>query len=128
MQAIKSKGTRLELILSKALWGRKLYYRKNDISVFGKPDFTFKKLKIAVFVDSEFFHGYEWEKKKHKIKSNQFFWWRKIEGNIKRDIEVNEILSSNGWIILRFWGFEIKSNLNFCVDRIEDAIKFKKSQ
>ena len=57
MAAIKSKATKAEVMLGKAMWKEGLRYRKNDKTVFGKPDFTFKKKKIAIFVDSEFFHG-----------------------------------------------------------------------
>ena len=57
MQAIKNKGTKDEVLLAKKLWHIGLRYRKNDNSVFGKPDLTFKRYKIAIFIDSEFFHG-----------------------------------------------------------------------
>lgn len=71
MQAVKSIGSKIELALSKELWKLGYRYRKNDKSVFGKPDLTFKKYKIAVFVDSEFWHGKDWELRKHDHKSNQ---------------------------------------------------------
>ena len=67
MQAVKSKGSKIEVMLGKALWAKGLRYRKNDKSVFGKPDFTIKKYKIAVFCDSEFWHGKDWEIKKMRI-------------------------------------------------------------
>ncbi|MBM3455597.1 MAG: DNA mismatch endonuclease Vsr, partial [Bacteroidetes bacterium] len=85
MQAIKSKGSKDEVLLAKALWNKGLRYRKNDKSVFGKPDLTFKRKKLAIFIDSEYFHGYNWDIQKNRIKTNQEFWWRKIESNIKRD-------------------------------------------
>ena len=70
MQAVKSKGSKIETLLAKAMWSNRLRYRKNDKSVFGKPDFTFKKYKIAIFCDSEFWHGKDWELKKIEHKSN----------------------------------------------------------
>ncbi len=118
MRAVKSKGTKPEVMLSKALWHLGYRYRKNNKTVFGKPDLTFKKYKLAVFVDSEFFHGKDWHIRKKDIKSNQEFWYKKIERNIERDKEVNEFLSRNGWIILRFWDKEIIKNLDVCVDKI----------
>ena len=71
MRAIKSKNTKKEILLGKALWRRGLRYRKNNKTIFGKPDFTFKKYKLAVFVDGEFFHGHNWEIRKEKIFSNR---------------------------------------------------------
>lgn len=92
MSAIKSKGTKNEVRLAKALWCLGYRYRRNNITVFGTPDLTFKKLKIAVFVDSEFFHGKDWETQKERIKTNTEFWQKKIERNIQRDIEFNTYL------------------------------------
>lgn len=122
MQAVKSKGSKIETALAKALWAEGFRYRKNDKSVFGKPDFTFKKLKIAIFVDSEFWHGKNWEVKKHEHKSNQDFWHKKIERNIERDKEVNQKLKEDNWTILRFWGTDIKKNLQACLGKIREAI------
>lgn len=123
MRAIKSTGTRDEIRLAKALWHLGFRYRKNDKTVFGKPDLTFKKIKLAVFVDSEFFHGKDWETEKLRIKSNQEFWFKKIERNMERDKEVNEYLLSNGWKILRFWSKEVKKNLNECVEKIINELE-----
>lgn len=122
MKAIKSKGTKIEELLGKALWSKGLRYRKNNKGVFGKPDFTFKKHKIAIFCDSEYFHGKDWETQKHRIKTNAEFWHKKIEGNIERDKLVNDTLLKNGWQVIRFWGEEIKKNLDLCVLKIEHAI------
>jgi DNA mismatch endonuclease (patch repair protein) len=127
MKAIKSKGTKIEELLGKALWSRGLRYRRNNKSVFGKPDFTFKNHKIAIFCDSEYFHGKDWEIKKHRIKTNTEFWQEKIERNIERDKDVNEYLLKNGWQVIRFWGEDIKKNLDICVLKIEQAIEDKKS-
>ncbi|HQU84927.1 MAG TPA: very short patch repair endonuclease [Pyrinomonadaceae bacterium] len=122
MQAVKSKGSKIETALAKALWAKGFRYRKNDKTVFGKPDFTFKKYKIAVFVDSEFWHGKDWHIKKLNHKSNQEFWHKKIERNIERDIEVNEKLISEGWKVLRFWGKDIQKNLHNCLVEVENLI------
>lgn len=126
MQAVKSSGSKIEIDLSKALYAKGYRYRKNDKSVFGKPDLTFKKYKIAIFVDSEFFHGKDWHIRKQDHKSNQEFWYKKIERNIERDKEVNAELRKQGWKVLRFWGNEIKRNLLFCISIIEEAINNSK--
>ena len=128
MQAVKSKGSKIETALAKALWAKGFRYRKNDKTVFGKPDFTFKKHKIAVFVDSEFWHGKNWEVRRNDHKSNQDFWHKKIERNIERDKEVNEKLSSEGWKVLRFWGKDITKNLLICIQQIEEIINEAKGR
>lgn len=123
MRAIKSKGTKDEVRLAKALWHLGYRYRKNDKTVFGKPDLTFKKYKVSIFVDSEFFHGKDWATQKDRIKSNQEFWYKKIERNIERDKEVNQYLLSDNWTVLRFGSKEIKNNLEVCVKMIVDELK-----
>lgn len=122
MKAIKNKGSRIEVMLQKELWHRGLRYRKNAANVYGKPDIIFMGKKVAVFCDSEFFHGYDWENKRNEIKSNRDFWLPKIERNIQRDIEVTEKLKSEGWTVIRFWGKDIKNNLKECADIIENAL------
>lgn len=123
MQAIKSRGTKIEELLGKALWAKGLRYRRNNQDIFGKPDFAFKRCKIAIFCDSEFFHGKDWKTQKHRIKTNTEFWIKKIEGNIERDMLVNEVLLRDGWKVIRFWGEDIKKNIDLCVYKIELAIK-----
>ena len=123
MQAVKGTGSKIETTLAKALFARGYRYRKNDRSVYGKPDLTFKKIKLAVFVDSEFWHGKDWEVHKHDHKSNQDFWYKKIERNIQRDKEVIEALNKSGWKVLRIWGCQIENNLDICILKIEKAIR-----
>ena len=128
MQAIKNKDSEIELLLRKELWKRGLRYRKNVKTVFGHPDIAFIGKKIAVFCDSEFWHGYDWEHRKDDIKSRRDFWIPKIERNMQRDIEVNDVLKSDGWIVLRFWGKEIKKDVCKCADIIETAVKNNKRE
>lgn len=122
MQAVRSTGSKIEKTLAKALFAKGLRYRKNDRTVFGKPDLTFKKYKLAVFVDSEFWHGKDWDKRKFDHKSNQEFWLAKIERNIERDNEVNEKLIAEGWTVIRFWGKDITKNLDKCINEIQMTI------
>lgn len=75
----KNKGTKPELLLAKYLWALGLRYRKNDRSIFGTPDLSFKRYKIAIFIDGEFWHGKDWDIRKYDIKSNKDFWISKIE-------------------------------------------------
>lgn len=121
MQAVKNKDSKIELLLRRELWTRGIRYRKNTSKVFGHPDIAFIGKRIAVFCDSEFWHGFDWENKKNEIKSRRDFWIPKIERNMQRDIEVNNKLRSEGWLVLRFWGNEIKKNVIACADEIEKA-------
>lgn len=125
MKAIKSKDTKIEVMLRKELWTRGLRYQKNSKKVFGKPDIVFIGKKVAVFCDSEFWHGYDWDNKKKEFKSHQDFWIPKIERNIARDKEVNDQLKRAGWTVPRFWGNDIKKNLQACADEIERTVKGK---
>ena len=122
MQAIKSKDTSIELTLRNALWHAGVRYRKNVKSIPGKPDIVITKHKIAVFCDSDFWHGYNWDINKDKIKSNRDYWLPKIERNIKRDAEVNEILKAEGWTVMRFWEHDIKKTLPSCVAEVLSVI------
>ena len=128
MQHVKNKDSQIELKLRRALWHAGFRYRKNYRAVFGCPDIVFLKLKIAVFCDSEFWHGYDWENRKHDFKSRQDFWIPKIERNIARDKEVNERLKSEGWTVLRFFGNEIKRNVDECVKIIAVTVAAKKEE
>lgn len=123
MQRVKSKDSEIEKILRNALWNKGYRYRKNVKDVFGHPDIVFKSKKVAIFCDSEFWHGYDWERKKNEIKTRQDFWIPKIERNMQRDKEVNIKLSEEGWTVLRFWGTEIKKQTENCVKEIEKCIK-----
>lgn len=118
MQAVKATGSKIETALAKALFARGHRYRKNNRTVFGKPDLTFKSSKVAIFVDSEFWHGKNWRKRKLDHKTNQDFWHKKISRNIERDREVNRQLTKEGWKVLRFWGKEIEK-LRTCTAKIE---------
>ena len=122
MQAVKNKDSQIELLLRQELWSRGLQYRKNVNRIYGKPDIVFIGKKIAVFCDSEFWHGYNWNERKKDFKSHQEFWIPKIERNMERDAEVTAKLESEGWTVIRFWGNEIKKNTAQCADIIEKAV------
>lgn len=125
MQAIRSKDTSIELRLRKALWEHGIRYRKNYKKLIGKPDIAITKYRIAVFCDSDYWHGYDWENRNQRIKSNREYWIPKIERNMARDQEVNEALERDGWTVLRFWEWQIKKQLDICVDEILAAVSAK---
>jgi DNA mismatch endonuclease Vsr len=125
MQAVKNKDSQIELLLRRELWSRGLRYRKNVNRIYGKPDIVFIEKKIAIFCDSEFWHGYNWEERKKDFKSHQEFWIPKIERNMERDAEVTAKLESEGWTVIRFWGNEIKKDTTQCANIIESVFKEK---
>jgi len=126
MQAVKNSGSKIETSLRLALHGKGYRYRKNCRKIYGCPDIVFIREKIAIFCDSEFWHGYDWEKRKHDFKSRQDFWVPKIERNMERDKEVTEYLETDGYLVLRFWGNRIKKDLCAVVEEIEQTIMFRR--
>ena len=126
MQAVKNKDSRIEVKLRLALYHKGYRYRKNYSKVYGKPDIVFTKEKIAVFCDSEFWHGNDWENRKADFKSRHDFWIPKIERNMERDKEVTAQLEADGYVVLRFWGKRIGRELDSIVDEIEQAILIRR--
>lgn len=126
MQAIKSKNSKIEIMLRKELWRRGYRYRKNYSKLPGKPDIVLLSSKIAIFCDSEFWHGYDWDKQKDRLSTNRDYWIKKIETNILRDVKINKKLENKGWTVLRFWGKDIEKNLNRCLDSIDKAVRKEK--
>lgn len=118
MARIKGTDTKPEIALRKALWVHGIRYRKNWNHLIGRPDMVLTRWHIAIFVDGDFWHGNPTYRSKH-VKTNSAFWQAKIEGNIKRDREVTEALTEQGWIVLRFWESDIKKDLAACVAQIQ---------
>lgn len=123
MQAIKSKDTSIELLLRKKLWKEGIRYRKNYNKICGKPDIAITKYKIAVFCDSEFWHGKDFKKSTERIGTNSAYWQLKIKTNMERDLTVTDTLTKNGWIVLRFWGKDIVRNTDDCINKIKATIE-----
>lgn len=130
MQNIKSSNTKIEVLLRKALWKKGYRYRKNYKKLPGKPDIVLPKYKIAVFCDSEFFHGKDWEvlKPRLEMSNNSKFWIDKISKNRERDDQINKQLLFMGWTVVRFWGNDIKKRTEECVKVIEEIVFEQKLQ
>lgn len=121
MQHIRSKDTSIELRLRKALWHSGIRYRKNYVALPGKPDIAITKWRIAVFCDSSFWHGRNFDSKK-PVATNHEYWDKKIRRNMERDIEVNQALLAMDWVVIRFWDTDIMKRLDECVLTIQEAI------
>ena len=120
MQRIRSKGTLPERIIAKELRRRKIYFAQNVTSITGKPDIVFRRKKVLVFIDSDFWHGNP--RRFVMPKSNIKYWRKKIRRNRERDKEVNAALRKSGWTVLRIWESGIKKNLTLCIEKIIDWI------
>ncbi len=118
MSKIKSKDTKPEILFRKELWKAGLRYRKHNKKLPGNPDIVNQKNKLVIFIDGEFWHGYNWDEKKAKIKTNREFWIPKIERNMQRDIENNIRLEQLGYKVFRFWEHEIKKETKKCVELV----------
>lgn len=124
MQHIRSKDTKIEIILRKALWEKGYRYRKNYGNLPGKPDIVLTKYKIAIFCDGEFFHGKDWGELQNRLENckNAEYWINKISRNRERDESNNKKLINDGWTVLHFWGKDIKKHTEECLTVIEDTI------
>ncbi len=125
MSHIRSKDTSIEVKLRKALWHKGYRYRKNHKELPGTPDIVLTKQRIAIFCDSEFFHGKDWYsilRPRIRKGTNPDFWEKKILNNMNRDDRVNQELTYLGWTVIRFWGCDIKRDVGTCVKVNEECI------
>ena len=124
MSHIRRKDTSIELTLRKELWHRGYRYRKNYKDLPGSPDICLTKYKLAIFCDSEFFHGKDWEVLKPRIAegNNGQYWVKKIQENINRDEDVDKRLNYLGWTVIHFWGKDILKNTDECIKVIVETI------
>ena len=120
MSRIRGRDTKPELMLRRALWQGGLRYRLH-CRLPGRPDIVFPARRIAVFVDGCFWH----QCPEHATlpKNNRAFWQAKLEGNRRRDAEVNALLRAEGWTVLRIWEHEIRRNASHVAERIARMIR-----
>ncbi|RKI70077.1 very short patch repair endonuclease [bacterium 1xD42-67] len=122
MSRVRLKRGAAETALAKALWRAGYRYRLNDRRLPGSPDIAISRYRIAVFVDGEFWHGYDWARRKERLKSNREYWIEKIQENIARDRRNDLLLQQAGWSPIHFWEKEVKKDLAGCVAAVEDLI------
>lgn len=123
MGNVRLKKGAAETALAKALWHRGVRYRFNYKKLPGSPDIAVTSKRVAIFVDGEFWHGFAWDERKPKLKSNREYWIEKIEENMARDIRDDALLSDKGWLVIHFWEKEVKKDLAGCVDRVLLALE-----
>lgn len=118
MSKIRGKNTKPEMLLRRSLFAAGVRFHVQSLKLIGKPDIAIKKYCLAIFVDGEFWHGYDWEKRKNELKSNRNFWIPKIERNMQRDRQVNKALAEKGYQVFRFWSKDVLSQPGVCVQEI----------
>ncbi|MEO0573638.1 MAG: very short patch repair endonuclease [Bacteroidota bacterium] len=123
MSKIRGRNTKPELTFRRALWAAGYRYRIDYKKLMGKPDIVLNRYKTAIFIDGEFWHGFNWVERKGKIKSNREFWIPKIERNMQRDTEVNRELQKMGYTVFRFWQKEVDKNLDTCLKKVIQHLK-----
>ena len=121
MKRIRLKNTQHELLLRKELTNIGFRYRLHSPKLPGKPDIVLNRYKLVIFIDGEFWHGFDWDTKKVRIKANREYWIPKIEWTISRDQANNVKLEELGFVVLRFWEREIKKDLKSCMKRIMEV-------
>ena len=121
MSKIKGKNTSLETTFRKLLWKHGLRGYRTYYKLPGKPDIVFVSRKIAIFLDGDFWHGYNW-KKLDKIPPKKY-WQGKIQKNINRAKKYNRQLKKDGWKVLRFWEHDVKKNPDICIKKVKKLIK-----
>jgi DNA mismatch endonuclease (patch repair protein) len=120
MQAIRASHTAMEDRISHELWRRGLRYRRNVPGLMGKPDIASKKRRVAVFLDSCFWHACPYHG--NRPKTNAEYWDHKLERNKVRDAEVTHYYQSRGWHVIRVWEHEVKENFDGVVEEIADLL------
>ena len=129
MRRVTSRNTEPEVLLKKALRAKGMKFQTCVESLPGKPDIVFKSKKVAVFVDGEFWHGIQWQKRGLFTLAEQFtntpskdYWLKKIRRNQRRDCIVTSSLLQDGWRVLRFWERDIRKDLHHCLELVNAAL------
>jgi len=120
MQNIRSKDTVPERLIMNELRKRRIYFARHVVKIRGKPDIVFRRKKVIVFVDSDFWHGHP--ERFIMPKSNTEYWENKIARNKERDQQVTNYLREQGWKVIRLWEYDIKHNMEECLNKIFTAI------
>ncbi len=121
MSKIRSKNTRVEILVFMELRRRKIYFQKHYKRVAGNPDIALPRKKKAVFIDGDFWHGYQFSKQKKRLPKK--YWQGKIENNIKRDRRIRAKLKREGWQVLRVWEHEISGDFNKAINKVVSFLK-----
>lgn len=121
MSKIRSKNTSVEKVVFGELCKRKIYFKRHYKKAIGNPDIALPRKKKAIFLDGDFWHGYNFSKNKKRLPKK--YWIKKIEDNIKRDRRNRLKLKKEGWKVLRIWEHEIQKKKNELIEKIINFLK-----
>lgn len=120
MSRIRSNDTGIEVRFRKALWAKGLRGYRLHYKIQGKPDIVFPRHRLVIFLDGDYWHGYNW-KKLGKVPPKEY-WQEKIQRNIDRDRKNTKELRKQGWTVVRFWEHGLNTNLEKCISRVQCAL------
>jgi len=124
MSKIRSSGTNLELrFFNDYIAFSSVEFERNCKLLKGKPDMVFWDQKVCVFIDSDFWHGWQFPRWSHLLKNE--FWIEKIRKNRERDRKTTAYLRYRGWAVIRVWEHNIRRNLARELNRVNDALQEK---
>ena len=125
MRGNRKRDTRPEVVLRRELWRRGLRYRLHARDLPGRPDIVFRRAKVAVFCDGDFWHGRDWPERERKLArgNNADYWIPKIQSNMVRDRACDDELATMGWVVVRIWESTIKADVASVVERVESALR-----
>lgn len=124
MSRIRAYGSKMEVNFVATLKLRCEHsFEINDRDVFGKPDIVFRQEKICIFLDSDFWHGWQYPRWKHLLKTE--FWRQKIQRNRERDRQVTRRLRRQGWTVIRFWEHNLDSKIEGAIALVMSHIREK---
>jgi DNA mismatch endonuclease (patch repair protein) len=124
-QRNRSRDTKAEVLLRKELWRRGLRYRLHALDLPGKPDIIFRRARVVVFCDGDFWHGRRWRQRLEKLSrgANAPYWTAKIAANVARDRRHTRALRKAGWTVVRLWETDILRNVEMAAARVETAVR-----
>ena len=120
MKRVKLKNGSLEKLVQRELWARGLRFQRHVKTLAGRPDIVFRKEKVAVFVDGDFWHGWRLPVWEHKLSP---FWRDKLRANRVRDQRNFRRLRALGWRVIRLWQHDILADVAACIERVSDALE-----
>jgi DNA mismatch endonuclease, patch repair protein len=123
-QRNRARDTKAEVLLRKELWRRGLRYRLHARELPGKPDLVFRRARVAVFCDGDFWHGRRWAERRAKLArgANARYWLAKIAANVARDKRTTSALRAAGWVVVRVWESDVLRDVQRAAARVEAAV------
>lgn len=133
MRSVRDRDSKAELLLRSTLHRRGVRFRLHASDITGRPDVVIRSLRLAVFVDGDFWHGNEHRRRgldrlENLFPTNTEWWVEKINANVQRDRRVTEELKAAGWIVVRLWESEVLDDPEGSADRVIDALAVARSE